>query len=133
MICFRRLLLLLIVAGTSCHALQFPHGKFFGMGTGFLRALFGCFMSEGQICTTETNTRIGNGWIYSPRIENATIPKESDLCAVIASYNVLADCYAQKCTRDPHIALWSLRKGAILAEIEKLDADILCLQEVGRI
>jgi mRNA deadenylase 3'-5' endonuclease subunit Ccr4 len=73
---------------------------------------------------------MGSGWIHSAPSELATRSKESDLCAVIASYNVLADCYAQKCIRDPHIALWSLRKGAILAEIEKLDADIICLQEV---
>ena len=57
----------------------------------------------------------------------------------VASYNVLAECHALRCAKEGSYAwmsadqlLTDARHKRLLAEFTYLDADILCLQEVGR-
>lgn len=60
-------------------------------------------------------------------------PTSAQYAYSVATYNLLADCYATpgyfKRT-DPKILTWRKRKQAVLAVLDALDADILCLQEV---
>src|SRR5262249_26840261 len=51
----------------------------------------------------------------------------------IASYNILADSYVNPrwyLNVDPEVLRWERRKFALADRIARLDADILCLQEV---
>jgi mRNA deadenylase 3'-5' endonuclease subunit Ccr4 len=51
----------------------------------------------------------------------------------IASYNVLADSYVKPQwypNVDPEVLRWDRRKFALAERVERLDADIVCLQEV---
>ena len=57
----------------------------------------------------------------------------------VASYNVLAECHALRCAKDGSYAwmsadnlLTEARHKRLLEEFTYLDADIVCLQEVGR-
>src|SRR5262245_49100581 len=51
----------------------------------------------------------------------------------IASYNILADSYVRPSwypNVDPEILRWDRRKFALAERIARLDADVVCLQEV---
>jgi mRNA deadenylase 3'-5' endonuclease subunit Ccr4 len=51
----------------------------------------------------------------------------------LATYNVLADAYVKPqwySHVDPEVLRWEKRKFALVEKIERLDADIICLQEV---
>ena len=127
-----KVVLLLLISTASSFSFRLNHGNLFGIGSKFIQTFLGCFLSKEQRIdgkSISSNAR-SSSWIVSPP-QNASYPNNCGYVLVIASYNILADCYAQKCIRDPHINKWSLRKGALIAEIEDLDADIICLQEVA--
>lgn len=67
-------------------------------------------------------------------LENKALPPQSqDLFSVI-TYNILADCHAQQNNAsyaDPQYLNTEFRYTHILKELEYLDGDIVCLQEVS--
>ncbi len=60
-------------------------------------------------------------------------PRVSPTVVRVASYNTLAEIYATR-TQYPYAPIWVLsweyRRQLVVAELQRLDADILCLQEV---
>ena len=127
--CALQPLLLLCLARASCFSCGFSNGRIFGIGSVLRQTLLSCFVPSDCESKSDSKHPAVDNWIISDP-ENATAKNGIDFNLVIASYNILADCYAQKYTRDPAISRWSIRKVALLAEICKLDADIICLQEV---
>jgi len=79
-----------------------------------------------------TNRLAGRRWLRSPASQiNEVIG--TDFKFRIASYNVLAQCYAKNKhftkSKAEHLR-WDVRRKALVEVINELDADIVCLQEV---
>ncbi|EKX50049.1 hypothetical protein GUITHDRAFT_85586 [Guillardia theta CCMP2712] len=79
-----------------------------------------------------TNRLAGRRWLRSPACHSQDITS-SDFKFRIASYNVLAQCYAKNKhftrSKAEHLR-WDVRRRALVEVIHELDADIVCLQEV---
>lgn len=75
----------------------------------------------------------GRRWLKSPAMATACSSSMQESRCRIASYNVLAKCYAKarhftRCK--PEYLRWDVRRKALMEVVRELDADILCLQEV---
>ena len=91
---------------------------------------------EGIRTPSGTRGRLaGRRWLSAPTGEPACPADSVPFRFRIASYNVLAKCYAKarhftRC--HPNHLKWEVRSRALMEVIRELDADILCLQEVDK-